>query len=166
MKVNFISWQLVSDGCHATKQTVQTIRHMLDIEGLPYQLRNAPDGGVYIITPTFVTEVDAKGVASYGDRDTVKYNHEQQREPGTVLKEFRNAIRTPDGVDYYPWTDGTAMGFRCEDQHGHVEYLYLNPSSDTDDGKPNVFLYHDETGTYEGARHHYLILEEHFPRDL
>ena len=46
-----------------------------------------------------------------------------------------------EGVTWRPWTDGYAVGFQATHQDGRVEYVYLNPSSDSDDGQPNVFLY-------------------------
>lgn len=56
------------------------------------------------------------------------------------------SIKTPEGVTYIPWTDGYAVGYRCEHEDGRVEFIYLNPSSETDDGQPNVFVYHGEHG--------------------
>ena len=47
-----------------------------------------------------------------------------------------------DGVTYRSWTDGHAIGFQAEHNDGRVEYIYLNPSQDSDDNVPNVFLYH------------------------
>ena len=46
------------------------------------------------------------------------------------------------GVTYRPWTNGYAVGFEVTSPDGKKEYVYLNPSSETDDGKPDVFLYH------------------------
>lgn len=46
------------------------------------------------------------------------------------------------GVTYQPWTDGHAVGFRATHPDGRVEYLLLNPTSDSDNGEPNIFLYH------------------------
>lgn len=48
-------------------------------------------------------------------------------------------------MTYTPWTDGHAVGFRCE-KDGEVEFIYLNPSSESDDGQPNVFVYKGEVG--------------------
>jgi hypothetical protein len=55
-------------------------------------------------------------------------------------------IDTPEAT-YEPWTDGYAVGFKAtRKSDGRVEYVYLNPSSETDDGQPNVFLYAGSTG--------------------
>lgn len=42
---------------------------------------------------------------------------------------------------YEPWSDGRAIGFKATSPDGRVEYVYLNPSTEPDDGVPNVFLY-------------------------
>jgi hypothetical protein len=53
------------------------------------------------------------------------------------------------GVTFVPWTDGWAVGFRLKHPDGHVEYIYLNPSSDGG-GDPEhrscVFVYQGESG--------------------
>lgn len=61
-------------------------------------------------------------------------------------------IPTPEGVTYTPWSNGYAVGFKATHNDGRVEYLYLNPSSDTDDGQPNIFIYHGTTPDMEDAR--------------
>jgi hypothetical protein len=51
-------------------------------------------------------------------------------------------IETPDDCTYEPWTDGHAVGFKCtRPSDGAVTFIYLNPSSESDDGQPNVFVY-------------------------
>lgn len=50
------------------------------------------------------------------------------------------------GNQYAPWTENGVMGFRVTAPDGRVEYVYLNPSSESDDGVANVFLYHGTTG--------------------
>jgi hypothetical protein len=66
------------------------------------------------------------------------------------------------GVTYEPWTNGHAVGFRCEyvtsDGHTNVEYVYLNPSTTGDgDDKPNVFLYQGVAGdpAFDTPQHWY-----------
>jgi hypothetical protein len=49
-------------------------------------------------------------------------------------------------MKYTPWTDGYAVGFRCEAASGRIEYIYLNPSSEDSEGQPNVFLYQGAAG--------------------
>jgi hypothetical protein len=46
------------------------------------------------------------------------------------------------GVTWEPWTDGWAVGFKVTAPDGRVEHVYLNPSSESDDGVSTVFLYH------------------------
>ena len=72
-------------------------------------------------------------------------------------------ITTPEDVTYTPWTNGYAVGFKCTHDDGRVEYLYLNPSSETDDGKPNAFVYQGPVGdpAVDPAQHHYLVLQSH-----
>lgn len=50
------------------------------------------------------------------------------------------------GVRFEPWTDRWAIGFRCVHPDGRVEFVYLNPSSDSDDDVSNVFVYADSIG--------------------
>ncbi len=53
------------------------------------------------------------------------------------------AANPGDGVTFHPWTDGWGVGFRVvHDDTGDVEHLYLHPSSATDHGNPDAFLYH------------------------
>jgi hypothetical protein len=75
--------------------------------------------------------------------------------------DFNFKTETPEGMTYTPWTDGYAVGFKCE-QDGKVEYLYLNPSSDSDGGQPNVFVYHGEAGdpSIDGPCHFYDVGKE------
>lgn len=56
-------------------------------------------------------------------------------------------VHTPDGVKYLPWTNGYSIGYQCVfDDDRPDEYLYLNPSSESDDGVPNVFVYQGPQG--------------------
>lgn len=53
------------------------------------------------------------------------------------------------GIEFIPWTDGWAVGFRLVHQDGHEEYIYLNPSSDgggDPDHRSNVFVYQGKHG--------------------
>jgi hypothetical protein len=71
------------------------------------------------------------------------------------------AIYTDDAI-YIPvaFADGQ-MGYAVNSPTGgRQEFIYLNPSSETDDGKPNVFLYHGPVGNPvdDAPQHHYLVL--------
>lgn len=75
--------------------------------------------------------------------------------------------RDNDGqVTYYPWTDGWAVGFRAVHDDGRVEYIYLNPSGESDDGVPNVFLYQGTEGDVrqDPAYHHYDLFLPDYPQ--
>lgn len=50
------------------------------------------------------------------------------------------------GTRYEPWTDGWAVGFKVTAPSGVVSYVYLHPSSESDDGVSNVFLCHGPRG--------------------
>lgn len=68
------------------------------------------------------------------------------------------------GVTYRPWSNGYAVGFECRHSDGRVEYIYLNPSQETDDGVANVFLYQGTEGdpAQDVPHHHYdLFACEH-----
>ena len=56
-----------------------------------------------------------------------------------------NKVKTP-GATYTPWTDGYAVGFRCQHANGAVEYIYLNPSQEEEGTLPNVFIYQGPHG--------------------
>ncbi len=66
------------------------------------------------------------------------------------------------GVRYVPWTDGYAVGYECHLPDGTSEFIYLNPSTSSDDGMPNVFVYYGTAGDigHDGAEHFYVIGEE------
>ncbi|HKT83991.1 MAG TPA: hypothetical protein VJQ84_09180, partial [Solirubrobacterales bacterium] len=71
------------------------------------------------------------------------------------------AIYTDDAI-YVPvaFADGQ-MGYAVNSPTGgRQEFIYLNPSGETDDGKPNVFLYHGPVGdpVDDTPQHHYLVL--------
>lgn len=57
-----INWLDVADGA---KATTQTIRSLLDYQGVEYKMENAPNGGVYLWTTRFGLEVDHRGEATY-----------------------------------------------------------------------------------------------------
>lgn len=51
-------------------------------------------------------------------------------------------VSTPH-VTYEPWTDGYAVGYKVTHRAtGAVEYVYLNPSNEGVEDRPDVFLYH------------------------
>lgn len=56
-------------------------------------------------------------------------------------------IRVVDahGATYEPWSNGRSVGFKVT-RSGRTEYVYLNPSSESDDAKSNVFVYHGTEG--------------------
>lgn len=133
-------WRLVRDDC---KLSAQTVRHLLEAHGIPYESRNAPDGEVYVRTPHFVLQVGPVDV-TYADPDSPRYGGSPDRPSTTDEARTWLTVPTPTGgsVRYEPWTDGYAIGFRATRDDGSVEYLYLNPSNN-DDGSdvPNVFVY-------------------------
>jgi len=55
---------------------------------------------------------------------------------------------TTNSVTYEPWSDGNAVGFKVTHHRTQrVEYIYLNPSHDSDgDVEPDVFIYQGRTG--------------------
>lgn len=63
-----------------------------------------------------------------------------------MILEHEGTYVDAHGTTWEPWTDGHAVGFKVTTPDGHGQYVYLNPSSESDDGKPNVFLYHGPTG--------------------
>lgn len=64
-----------------------------------------------------------------------------------ILPRMTHSRVTADGVSYELWTDGYAVGFKVTHLASMaVEYVYLNPSSASDDGQPTVFLYHGAAG--------------------
>jgi len=57
------------------------------------------------------------------------------------------------GATYEPWSDGVAIGYKVT-RNGHVEYVFLNPSSEDDNCLSTVFLYQQRTspaGGLDGA---------------
>lgn len=69
--------------------------------------------------------------------------------PTSTLLPQVEPIDSWPNVKYEAWTDGYAVGYKATHADGRVEYIYLNPSADDggdDDGQPNVFLYHDNSG--------------------
>lgn len=55
---------------------------------------------------------------------------------------------TPQGT-YVPVTDGWAVGFAFEQKGQPTQYIILNPSGDSDDGQPSVFVYEGEHNTID-----------------
>jgi hypothetical protein len=71
-------------------------------------------------------------------------------------------IDTPQGI-YHAITDEHYVGFRFEQDGQEPQYIMLNPSGDSDDGQPNVFVYmgeSDEIASYSGGVHFYDIGEK------
>jgi hypothetical protein len=71
-------------------------------------------------------------------------------------------IDTPQGT-YYAITDEHAVGFRFEQIGLDPQFIFLNPSGDSDDGQPNVFVYmgeSDDIASYGGGVHFYDIGEK------
>lgn len=71
------------------------------------------------------------------------------------------------GTTYTPWSDGHAVGFRCE-RNGEVEYVYLNPSGRSDDQVPTIFPYQGRTGEAGqdgGACDHHFVVFSSDPID-
>jgi hypothetical protein len=56
-------------------------------------------------------------------------------------------IEDTHGTAYTPWSDGWAVGFHVRTREGKESYVYLNPSSDSDDGVSTAFLYHGPHGS-------------------
>lgn len=80
----------------------------------------------------------------------------------TDVREFPEAqIVTPEGVTYVPFVDldDGRTGYTCRHEDGRVVLLYFNPSSDSDDGQPNVFVYmgYDGTPASDQPLHHYNV---------
>jgi hypothetical protein len=74
-------------------------------------------------------------------------------------------IVATDNMTYVPYvTEDGRVGYRCEptDGVGKSVYLYFNPSDNTDDGEPNVFVYLGEANdpSQDAPLHHYLIRDE------
>lgn len=74
------------------------------------------------------------------------------------------AIVTDDNVTYIPYaTKDGQVGYAVRSNDGaRCEFLYLNASTETEDGRANVFLYQGESGdpSNDGAQHHYLVAED------
>lgn len=77
-----------------------------------------------------------------------------------------------EGTTYTPWRTSTGMvGFECQaagdDKGGWPapSYLYLNPSSDSDDGSSTVFIYYGTEGdpAQDAALMHVDVVEREAP---
>lgn len=55
-------------------------------------------------------------------------------------------VKTATGLVYEPWALGEMIGFRVWHPSGAVEYIYLNPSSDSSDDVDNVVVYQGAEG--------------------
>lgn len=68
-----------------------------------------------------------------------------------LFEQFK--LYTPQGVTYVPFVDGERVGYEVRDDSGEHKpiYLYFNPSSDSDDGQSNVFVYMGEDNDPGGA---------------
>jgi len=68
------------------------------------------------------------------------------------------------GVQFTPFiTEDGRVGYECTDTAtGKFEFLYFNPSNGSDDGVASVFVYQgtENDPAYDGAVHHYTVLEE------
>lgn len=101
----------------------------------------------------------------HSDADAViVYFEKMSDREGAEITESKlgESIRDEDArVTYELWTNGFAMGFKCSQVGQPDEYIYLNPSSDSDDGTPNVFLYIGPHGdpVSDAPEHHYDIGE-------
>jgi len=104
-----MNWHIVDDGA---KQTTQTIRHMLDCHGIDYQLTNAPDGGVNVLTLYFGCEVDRHGIATYAS-DDARFDPRQGNYAPDVIAKYRRVTRTVDNGDSHVTLESTPLA----DQH-------------------------------------------------
>lgn len=79
-------------------------------------------------------------------------------ESAQIAPEPIEYVRDPDsGVVYHSIPGGWIANF----PDGKLEIIYLNPSGGSDDGVPNVFLYHEEGNLpkYERAVTHFVMGE-------
>lgn len=69
----------------------------------------------------------------------------------------RYAVVSTDGVKYTPFINEVSCGYKAEFDNGRVEYIYLVPSTDSDDGVATVFAYHGTEGdpSIDGADIHW-----------
>ena len=49
-------------------------------------------------------------------------------------------------VTFTPFIKNGMVGYICEREGSEPEFLYFNPSDDSDDGQANVFAYHGTSG--------------------
>jgi len=73
------------------------------------------------------------------------------------------AIYTSDGVYYIPFYNDGRVGYIVRTDDGSKETtIYFNPSDDTDDGVPNVFVYIgvENDPALDAAIHHYDLADE------
>lgn len=70
-----------------------------------------------------------------------------------------SVIDSDSGTIYFPWTDGSAVGFKACHANGDCEFIYLNPSTGSDDAVPNVFVYMGTAGALgeDEPVHHYVL---------
>lgn len=68
-------------------------------------------------------------------------------------------VHAENGVVYEPWALGEMVGYRIWHPSGAVQYIYLNPSTDSADGVNNVVVYIGSSGdpAEDEPCHHYDI---------
>lgn len=49
-------------------------------------------------------------------------------------------------VSYHFWTNGASLGYEIHFPDNRIEFIYLNPSTGSDDGVPTVFAYQGTKG--------------------
>lgn len=71
-------------------------------------------------------------------------------------------VTTTEGHIYEPITDGWAVGYRVTHADGRVEFIYLQPSGESDDATANVFVYIGPDGSpveSDQPVHHYDLFD-------
>jgi hypothetical protein len=57
-----------------------------------------------------------------------------------------DTVTTATGLVYKPWALNGAVGYELVHPSGAVQYIYFNPSLDSDDGVDNVVVYCGSAG--------------------
>lgn len=81
-------------------------------------------------------------MTGFGQYEPGEYPYEAPM-PGAIADP---TVTTPEGLTFWPWSDGYAVGFAVtRTQDDRIDYVVLNPSSEhhrTDfDGRGDVFVY-------------------------